>query len=303
MDLHKLEIFCKVLELKSFSKAAEACLRSQPTVSEHIRYLENLLAVRLFDRSGREVTATAAGEILYTYARKMLNVKRQAERALQLHRGKMAGTLEVGGSTIPGQYVLPAIIGRFKKQYAEIRIKLLIDDTMKISQLVLDGTVELGVVGARVNNGKLVFKKLFEDEMVLAVPPGHAWEGQTSVKLEQLTAAPFILREPGSGTRIMTVKLLEDAGFAPQQLQVIAEMGSTDATRQGIKAGVGVSILSKMAIRDDVRFGLIAQVPIRGLDLRRSFYLVTHKRRSLSPLGQAFVDFLFEIPQGSDMFP
>ncbi|MBW2070861.1 MAG: LysR family transcriptional regulator [Deltaproteobacteria bacterium] len=291
MDLHKLEIFCKVLELKSFSKAAEACLRSQPTVSEHIRYLENLLAVRLFDRSGREVTATAAGEILYTYARKMLNVKRQAERALQLHRGKMAGTLEVGGSTIPGQYVLPAIIGRFKKQYAEIRIKLLIDDTMKISQLVLDGTVELGVVGARVNNGKLVFKKLFEDEMVLAVPPGHAWEGQTSVKLEQLTAAPFILREPGSGTRIMTVKLLEDAGFG------------TDATRQGIKAGVGVSILSKMAIRDDVRFGLIAQVPIRGLDLRRSFYLVTHKRRSLSPLGQAFVDFLFEIPQGSDMFP
>ena len=107
MDLRRLEVFCKVYELKSFSRAGEACLLSQPTVSEHIRHLETFLDVRLFDRLGREVVPTRAGEILYNYARRMLNLRREASRTLELYRGKMSGDLELGGSTIPGQYILP----------------------------------------------------------------------------------------------------------------------------------------------------------------------------------------------------
>lgn len=292
MDLRRLEVFCKVLELKSFSRAAETSLLSQPTVSEHIRYLENLLGVQLFDRLGREVTPTRAGQILYAYARRMLNLRQEATRTLELYRGKISGNLELGGSTIPGQYMLPALIGRFKRSYQDISIKLVIADTMKITDMVLEGTLELGVVGARIKNGKLQFEQLFEDELVLAVPADHPWGGRPAIEIRELADAPFIMREHGSGTRLVMLRVMEEAGFDPQRLRVIAEMGSTDAVREAIKAEVGVSVLSARAIAEDLRFGLLRQVAIEGLNFTRSFYLVTHKSRSRSPLAEAFVEFL-----------
>jgi len=294
MDLRKLQVFCKVYELKSFSRAAEASLLSQPTVSEHIRYLEDLLEVRLFDRLGREVAATRAGELLYGYARRILSLTQEASRSLELYRGKVTGTLELGGSTIPGQYVLPILIGSFKRRHEDIRIRLVIADTRGVIDMVLNGTLELGVVGARIKNSKLAFDKLFDDELVLAVPPDHPWACRQAIQLDELTAAAFIMREPGSGTRMATLSRLEEAGFDPENLRVMAEMGSTDAVRQAIKSGVGVSILSRRAIADDVRFGLLHPVSVENVSLTRHFHLVTHKGRSLSPLAQAFVEFLKE---------
>jgi DNA-binding transcriptional LysR family regulator len=294
MDLRRLEVFCKVYELKSFSRAAEASLLSQPTVSEHIRHLEDLLEVRLFDRLGREVAATRAGELLYGYARRILSLTREASRSLELYRGKMTGSLELGGSTIPGQYILPILIGSFKGSYEGVRIRLVIADTRKVTDMVLDGTLELGVVGARIKNNKLAFDRLFEDELVLAVPLDHPWAPRQAIRLDELAEASFIMREPGSGTRMTTLSRLEEAGFDPENLQVMAEMGSTDAVRQAIKSRVGVSILSRRAIADDLRFGLLHPVTVENLSLTRHFYLVTHKGRSLSPLAQAFVDFLRE---------
>jgi DNA-binding transcriptional LysR family regulator len=294
MDLRRLEVFCKVYELKSFSRAAEASLLSQPTVSEHIRHLEDLLEVRLFDRLGREVAATRAGELLYGYARRILSLTREASRSLELYRGKMTGSLELGGSTIPGQYVLPILIGLFKASHEGIRIRLVIADTREVTDMVLDGTLELGVVGARIKNSKLAFDKLFDDELVLAVPPDHPWASRQAIRLDELVEASFIMREPGSGTRMATLSRLEEAGFDPENLRVMAEMGSTDAVRQAIKSRVGVSILSRRAIADDLRFGLLHPVSVENLSLTRHFYLVTHKGRSLSPLAQAFVEFLRE---------
>jgi DNA-binding transcriptional LysR family regulator len=294
MDLRRLEVFCKIYELKSFSRAGEACLLSQPTVSEHIRYLETFLDVRLFDRLGREVAPTRAGEILYSYARRMLNLRREASRTLELYQGKMSGDLELGGSTIPGQYILPALIGTFKEHFTDIRIKLIIADTMKITNMVLEGTLELGVVGARMKNSKLTFDQLFDDELVLAVPPDHTWTSLAAIMVEQLSQAPFIMREHGSGTRMMMLEILERAGFDPLKLNVVAEMGSTEAIRQAIKAKVGVSILSRRAIADELHFKQLCQIPIKDFSFTRHFYLVTHKKRSRSPIGQAFVEFLIE---------
>jgi len=294
MDLHRLEVFCKVYELKSFSRAGKACLLSQPTVSEHIRHLETHLKVRLFDRLGREVVATRAGEILYNYARRMLNLRREASRTLERYRGKMSGDLELGGSTIPGQYILPALIGRFKENFADIFIKLVIADTMEITNMILDGGLELGVVGAKMKNDKLQFDQLFDDELVLAVSPDHRWAKRSAIRLEELPQAPFIMREQGSGTRMTMLEILEQAGFDPQELKVVAEMGSTDAIRQAIRAKVGVSILSHRAIADELQFEQLCHIPVKGLSLTRQFYLITHKKRSRSPLGQAFVDYLIE---------
>ncbi len=294
MDLHRLEVFCKVYEMKSFSRGGEACMLSQPTVSEHIRYLETFLDVQLFDRLGRQVVPTRAGEILYNYAQRMLNLRREVTRTLEMYRGKMSGELELGGSTIPGQYILPSLIGKFKQTFADIRIKLVIADTMNITNMVLEGSLELGVVGARMKNNKLEFDRLFDDELVLAISPNHQWSERSSINLDELADAPFIMREQGSGTRMIMLQILEQADFDLQRLNVVAEMGSTDAIRQAIKAEVGVSILSRRAIADELDFRKLLQVPIRELSFTRHFYLVTHKKRSRSPLGQAFVEFLVE---------
>jgi len=294
MDLHRLEVFCKVYEMKSFSRGGRACLLSQPTVSEHIRYLETFLDVQLFDRLGRQVVPTRAGEILYDYARRMLNLRQEATRTLELYRGKMSGELELGGSTIPGQYILPSLIGKFKQSFADIRIKLVIADTMNITNMVLEGSLELGVVGAKIKNSKLEFDRLFDDELVLAISPNHQWADRSSISLDELAEAPFIMREQGSGTRMMMQRILEQADFDPQRLKVVAEMGSTDAIRQAIKAEVGVSILSRRAIADELNFQQLLKIPIKDLSFTRHFYLVIHKKRSRSPLGEAFVDFLVE---------
>ena len=227
MDLRRLEVFAKVYELKSFSRAAKESLLSQPTVSEHIRHLENLLEVQLFDRLGREVVPTRAGDILYKYARRMLNLRREAGRTLELYRGMTSGELELGGSTIPGEYILPPLIGRFKESFTDIRIKLVIADTMKIANMVLEGALELGVVGAKIKNNNLDFEQVFDDELVLAVSPDHHWAAHAAIDLTQLTGAPFIMREHGSGTRMIMLEILEQAGFDPRDLNVMAEMGST----------------------------------------------------------------------------
>jgi DNA-binding transcriptional LysR family regulator len=292
MDLHRLEVFCKVYELRSFSRGGKACTLSQPTVSEHIRYLETFLDVQLFDRLGREVVPTRAGEILYAYARRMLNLRREATRTLELYRGKMSGELELGGSTIPGQYILPSLIGKFKQTFTDIRIKLVIADTMNITNMVLESSLELGVVGARIKNSKLEFDQLFDDELILAISPNHQWAERSSISLNELAYVPFIMREQGSGTRMMMLQILEQADFDPQRLNVVAEMGSTDAIRQAVKADVGVSILSRRAVADDLNFRKLRQIPIKNISFTRHFYLVTHKKRSRSPLGEAFVAFL-----------
>ncbi|MGD8529358.1 MAG: selenium metabolism-associated LysR family transcriptional regulator [Syntrophobacterales bacterium] len=294
MDLHRLEVFCKVYEMKSFSRGGKACMLSQPTVSEHMRYLETFLGVQLFDRLGRQVVPTRAGDILYDYARRILNLKREAIRTLELYGGKMSGELELGGSTIPGQYILPSLIGKFKQTFTDIRIKLVIADTLNITNMVLEGSLELGVVGARIKNSKLEFDRLFDDELVLAVSPNHQWAARSSISLDELAYAPFIMREQGSGTRMIMLQILEQADFDPQRLNVVAEMGSTDAIRQAVKAEVGVSILSRRAVADDLEFRKVRQISIKDISFTRHFYLVTHKRRSRSPLGEAFVDFLVE---------
>jgi DNA-binding transcriptional LysR family regulator len=294
MDLHRLEVFCKVYEMKSFSRGGKACMLSQPTVSEHIRYLETFLDLQLFDRLGRQVVPTRAGDILYDYARRILNLRREATRALEQYRGKISGELELGGSTIPGQYILPSLIGKFKQTFTDIRVKLVIADTMNITNMVLEGSLELGVVGAKIKNSKLEFDRLFDDELVLAISPNHQWAARSSISLDELASAPFIMREQGSGTRMMMLQILEQAEFDPQRLNVVAEMGSTDAIRQAVKADVGVSILSRRAVADDLTFRKLLQIPMKDISFARQFYLVTHKKRSRSPLGEAFVEFLLE---------
>jgi DNA-binding transcriptional LysR family regulator len=297
MDLHQIEIFCTLIKLRSFSRAAETLYLTQPTVSGHIKNLEIDLGVKLLDRLGKRVVPTEAGEVLYRHGQKLLALRDHARQEIAGVSGTISGLLKIGGSTIPGAYVLPAVIGAFKKKYPAVSIQLFIDDTAKVAEAVLDGALHLGVVGAPLSDSRLETRPFMNDELVIAVPAKHPWARKKTVSAGALRGEPFILREKGSGTRRIMEERLEKAGVAIADLDAIAVMGSSDAVRQAVKTGLGISILSIRALRDDIGAGRVSAVRIKGMQLERSFSIVLLKGKSHSPLCQGFLDFLLKVKQ------
>ena len=292
MDLRRLEVFAKVAELGSFSRAAQALFLTQPTVSEHVRALEDELGVPLLDRLGRGATPTPAGQLLLGYARRILVLAREARQAIDQYQGRMRGELVVGGSTIPGEYVLPTLIGQFKTKYPDISISLLIGDSREIDHWVDEGRVEVGVMGAAPGLRTVEAKKLMSDELVVVVAGDHPWAGRKSVTVAELQEAPLILRERGSGSREAMERALGDLSLGLSHFRVVGEMGSTQAIKQAVRSGVGVSLISKRAVEDECRAGLLFCLRLHDLKIARSFYLVTNRERTRSPLAQAFVEFV-----------
>ena len=292
-SFRELEVFCKVVELESFSKAAEAVFLVQASVSERIASLEKKIGVRLLDRLGRKAIPTAAGELLYKHAALLLEMKETAQLEIEKFLGLEQGEISMGGSTIPGEYILPNFIGRFRKKYPRLAVKLTIADSREIENLVLEGKLEMGVIGSKSAHANLLCQKLWEDELVLAVPVGHPWARRKSVTVQELRETPFILREEGSGTlKILETQLRKSGEDGASALQVAARFGSSTAVKEGVKSGLGLSILSAIAIETEVNAGLLKALKVKGLSMSRSFFLIRNKLRIASPSCQAMHDFL-----------
>lgn len=292
MNIKQLEIFAKIVELKSFSRAAEAIFLTQPTVSGHIQSLEEELGQRLLDRLGREVVPTKAGKVLYGYARKMVSLRDEAGQALDQLMGRMKGEIVIGGSTIPGEYLLPFIIGRFREKYSEIIVILKIGDTADILNRVLTGECEVGIVGSRVKDNRLEYREYINDELVIIASSSHQLAREKKITALELSSIPFVMRERGSGSRMTIEKRLSDMGVDTSRINIVAEMGSTEAVKQAVKAGIGVSIVSSIAVTEDLRHNSLKVIPFKGKRFLRSFYISTHKGRTMSPIGSALLDFL-----------
>ncbi|MDL1969931.1 MAG: LysR family transcriptional regulator [Candidatus Desulfofervidaceae bacterium] len=297
MDFKKLTVFCRVYEYRSFSEAAKQTHLTQPSVSGYIASLEEELGTRLFDRKGRKVKPTQTGNLFYKYARRILSIKEEAENEINLFLGRKKGELKLGGSTIPGQYVLPKFLGKFKSFYPNVKISLRIGDTKHVINMLLQDEIEIGVVGAKIPEAKLNFIPFARDELVLAIPTNYFLEKKEKISLDTLKSLPFILREIGSGTRITIERFLAEKGIDINQMNVIAELGSTEAVRQAVIAGMGVSILSKRALEVELKAGLIKILPLNNISLWRDFYLVYPKQKTLSPFTQAFLDFALEFKE------
>ncbi len=294
-DLRQLEIFRKVVELKSFSKAAEAVFLAQASVSERIATLENTVGTRLLDRLGRQVVPTKAGELLYKHAVLLLDMKRTAAQEMQDFLGVRQGEIHIGGSTIPGEYILPKVLRLFQKQYPLVAVVLTVADTKEIEELVLNGNLELGIIGSRSSQKNLIHHELWQDELVLALPSEHRWAKKKEISVEELSEEPFIMREVGSGTlRIMEEYLRVSQSEGTDSLNVVAHLGTSTAVKEGIKAGLGISILSSRAVETEIKAGILKALKVRGLSMSRNFYLIRDKRRIASPLCQAMLDFLQE---------
>jgi DNA-binding transcriptional LysR family regulator len=294
MDFRRLEVFVKAYELKSFSKAGLALYLTQPTVSEHIRLLEEDLGLVLFDRQGKEVLPTQGGRLLYQYARQLMALRQDSVRVMNQFRDKGVGDLLIGGSNIPGQYFLPGLLGRFRDRFPKVHIRLLIGDTQNIQNNILEGAIELGLVGAQSDHRQISCQLLATDELVCISPPKGVKEKQKALDGRELLAFPFILREKGSGTRKALEQAFKKIDLDVKDLQVVAEMGSNEAVRQSVKAGLGISIISRRAVLEDLEEGRLQEIKIKKLPLIRNFYLITLKQRTLSPLAQEFKEFILK---------
>jgi DNA-binding transcriptional LysR family regulator len=293
LDLYKLEIFYWVAELKSFSQAANLLSLRQPTVSAHVRELEDAVGGKLFYRIPGKVSFTPLGQMLADRAKTLLVFKRETAAALEQFQGTLTGELWVGGSNIPGEYLLPQKLGAFVAKYPGIKPILRIRDSAGVVEDILDGRVELGFVGFKNDDTRLTFAKMWKDEMVLVVPKNHPWSRRKSIQLDELKAEKFIARESGSGTLDSVMELLSDRRKPPEELlNVSMEMGSTEAIKEALIAGFGISILSRISIRHELAEGTIVEVPLRGVTMERDFYEVCHSRRPLHPIAQAFRAFL-----------
>ncbi len=215
--------------------------------------------------SGRQVVPTKAGEILFKHAVLLLEMKENACLEMQQFLGLRKGTVRIGGSTIPGEYILPAVIGRFHQQYPLVTVDLSVGDTGDIEKQVLEGEIELGVVGSKLTNRSLWLRELWKDQLVLAIPSGHRWSKRREISAHELFEEPFIMREEGSGTlREIDRFLQRSQPKGTDSLKVVAHLGSSTAVKQGILSGFGVSILSARALTTELKMGVLKALKSQG---------------------------------------
>ena len=289
MELKYIEIFCAVAELKNFSKAAQALHLTQPTVSIHIKSLEDEFSTRLFDRMGRTVLLTQAGEILYRYAKEIVQLKENARLAMENLEGTMSGRLIIGASTIPGEYILPSFLARFKDSYPGIFPALKIGDSSDIYKSVLEGEVDVGIVGAVIRDSNIVSRKFLDDELVLV---SSATLKSSPLDTGALKKIPLLVREPGSGSRGTLEKHLKKIGLAIEDLNVVAEVGSSQALIQAVESGMGMAFISRLSIVREIENKVLKTVQLKRIKIKRNFYIITHRLRFKSRICETFIEFL-----------
>lgn len=290
MNLWQLKIFVAVIEHKGFSKASEAINLSQPTVSSHIRELEEHFQCPLLDRLGKTTEPTRAGELLYEHAKEILSLSKKTEDSIRDFLGSLKGRLFVGGSTIPSGYIFPKILGPFSRQFPDIHVEMISGDTSSIIEEIKKGNIDIGVVGAKTDDPFILQEEYIADEMRLIVPSDHRWSGRTCISCRELFSEPFIKREKGSGTWQTIQKSMSAAGFDSNNLNAPVTMGNTVSVIQGILHHVGISILSAIAVLDEIDKGRLKAIQVEDLNLDRFFYLTTSARRAMSPLTAKFIE-------------
>jgi len=301
VNLKQLEVFIKVAESGSFSKGAEATFITQSTVSQHISALENEFGLKLLDRTGKGALLTEAGKLLLERARRLVEYAREIPVAIDRFKGVEEADLNIAGSSIPGEYMIPAALPLLINRFPGLTIFLLQGDSREVLQKVLAEEVEFGVVGGRFAEDSLEFTPFTRDELVLIAPAGHRWAGVPEISKEELLGEPFVLRETGSGTGKATVEALREVGIDPSRMRVAAHLGSNEAVKRAVIAGIGVSFVSAISVQWELAQGTLIQVPVAEVCIKREFYLASRKGRELSPAALAFSAVMRELYSGTSV--
>jgi DNA-binding transcriptional LysR family regulator len=294
MDTRQLAAFCTVVERRSFSVAAERLGVTQPAVSLQIRALEKRLGTQLLDRSGRRVEPTEAGLRLYRGAQRLLALEEQVLSEVVLEAGEaLTGTLEIGASTGPGGIVLSHLLCDFQARNPELRVSLLVFDTHTVVERVAARELELGVVGAARRHRGVAFEPFFHDEVILACPPGHPFAG-TTVTLDDLRAETLIVMQEGAGVRQLIEDELRRVGARLRDLDVRLELGLQESVTSAVRAGYGITFISRNSVESDLAAGTLSEARVEGLELGREIFLVRATGRAETRAAHAFLEFARE---------
>lgn len=294
MDFKQLEAFSAVVNLGSFSRAGERLFLTQPTISAHIRSLEQELGVQLIVRTTKEVYPSEEGKRLYAYAQKLLRLRDDAIASVTSSAPPAGGVVTVAASSIPAQYVLPDAVAAFCRSHPDASVRSIRCDSAAVVRQVAEGTVDLGMTGTAPPSPHCVFHDLCGDELVVITPNAERYQAlpRGGFPRALLLRERFIQREAGSGTRREFERFLEEIGVPPARLRVAAEMDDPEAIKRAVSRGLGVSIISRRAAADFERFGLLLIFPLEGGALGRRLYLVQRKSGRLSPAARALAEFL-----------
>ena len=291
MDTRQLAAFCAVVERKSFSQAAERLGVTQPAVSLQVRGLEKRLGTQLLDRSGRRVEPTEAGLRLYRGAQRILALEDQIVADVTASsEGDLSGELVLGASTGPAAIAVPLLLCEFQRESPAVRVFLTVSDTHAVVERVAARELELGIVGAARRHRGVRFEPFFSDEVILACPPGHRFDGAT-VTLEQLRTEPLILMQEGAGVRQIVEDALRRQGVKLRDLDVRLELGLQESVRRAVEAGYGVTFISRTAVESDLDAGRLGEARVEGLEATREISLASATGRARTRVADAFVEF------------
>lgn len=291
MNLEYLRTYIEVVKRGSFSEAAKRLALSQPAVTHQIQKLERDMGVHLLDRKESGVTMTSAGEQFHRFALNVLNEQHRLSERLQGLTGEVSGKLELGASTVPGEYIVPRLLGDFSSVYPAVEASVEIGDTEAISRKLFAAECDLAFVGATIEGRGLRIEKFLDDDLVLIVPVSHPFPQQGTITLEELEGEKLITRESGSGTMKGVYKILHDAGFDSRKWQRAPVFGSTQSIVSAVEARLGVAFVSSFAAQKSIECGLIRSLNIEGVPLKRELYITYLENHLTSRLQHEFLSF------------
>jgi DNA-binding transcriptional LysR family regulator len=290
MDIHQLKVFVSVFKNKSFSRASEEIHLTQPTISNHIKALEAEFDCKLFDRLGRTIIPTKEAEVLYSHSIELIEKADALRETIGQFKKDISGKIVIGASTIPGVYLMPRILTAFQRKYPSLSFQILISDSTGITDSVSKHELLLGIVGAKLGNEQINYLPFVEDELIAVSSPELVKNNLMTIK--ELITLPMVLREEGSGTRKVAEKFLESKGVPLDNIKIAGIFGSTDAVKQAVKAGLGVSILSKFSVADELEHKILKEIKLSDIQMKRRFYIVTHKKRTLPRAYDTFLKYI-----------
>lgn len=285
----RLKVFYTVARLLSFTKAAETLHMTQPAVTFQVRQLEEHFDTRLFDRTHNRVTLTDVGQVVYEVAERIFELYDEMERRVREMTGEMGGSLNIGASTTIAENMLPALLGQFKKKHPDINLRLKVGNTEAVVSMVEHNAIDLGIVEGTVSNKNLLVEHCRNDELVVIMPPDHPLARYQSLSVDQLMAYQFICREEGSGTREAILHYLAEQGY-PDGWSVCMELGSPEAIKGAVQAGMGLSVMSKVGISKELKLGMLAAVPLDP-PLMREFTFVRQRHKFRLPAMEELLEF------------
>lgn len=293
MTDRRLQVFHAVAGTSSFTRAAEALHMTQPAVTHQVRQLEEELGTRLFDRANNRIALTEAGEEVRAYASRILGLYADMQESVKALTGERTGLVTLGASTTVAEYMLPELLGEFRRNFPEVRIRLRVANTDAVVAMVADSAIDLGVVEGAVEDGRLLVEECRRDELQVVVPPDHPLAARDTVTPADLLPWPILFREDGSGTRSVIERYLESHGIDAARLDRPFELGSTEAIKGAVRAGTGISILSAATLEKEVQLALLAVRPLEPR-LERPYSFVRQRQKFRSRV----MDELYQFARG-----